>query len=673
MKVSVVICAYTLDRWGSLVDSVQSCFAQTLAPFEVIVVIDHNDELLERAKEEFGQCLVVANQSTKGLSGARNTGVALSLGDIVAFLDDDAHAEAPWLERLTEPFGDPSVAGAGGWILPHWEGLAAPWFPETFYWILGCSYSGLPVTNATIRNPIGANMAIRRSVFTKVGGFSSGLGRIGLIPLGCEETELCIRYTKRFANERIVLVRDAVVHHRVPASRLTWHYFWTRCWSEGLSKAAVSTLVGPELSLAAERRHVLTALPRELARSVVAMRRSPRASATRFALVVAGSAVAAAGLVRGRIALLRDPLEIASDQLGLLTPESVKGVEPPQPPRPMPRGPFQRFGWRSAPREARNDLVGTPGSRWRPIEQIQFDVEAPSETLTLPHDRGERAWIEVLKRGQVVGVIEARGADATRDEAIRSALASAFVDIEPSDYRSVSDELLPSATVVVPTICREPTRLVRTVESLLALDYPDFEVIIVDNRVGFHNEPLPVFPGGGKVRVELEAKPGIAAARNRGVASAKGEVIAFTDDDVLVDAQWLRALGARFVLEPEVDGVGGLVLPSELASEPQLWFEEFYGGFSQSFRPETTSVARNSKTDELFPYAPGRFGAGCNMAFRRSTLERVGGFNELLGTGTAARGGEDLAIFINVLLDGGTLSNRRRWCVMPTVVPSRSS
>ena len=655
MRVSVVICAYTLDRWDALKAAVQSCVEQTLEPIEVIVVIDYNDELFGRASLEFLNARVVANRMTKGLSGARNTGVLVSSGDTIAFLDDDAFAEHDWLQELVAPMNDPTVAGTGGWIVPHWESEKPPWFPETFYWILGCSYSGLPPSNSSIRNPIGANMAIRREVFAQVGGFTSGIGRIGVIPLGCEETELCIRYTANNPGERFLLTREAVVHHRVPVLRLTWHYFWTRCWAEGLSKAAVSTLVGSDLSLAAERRHVLTALPRELARSLVAMKQSPRAGATRFALVVAGSGVATAGLVRGRIALVRNPIEMTGDQLGPLTPESVK-AEPPEAPRPTPRTPFTPFGWRGAPKEARNDLAGTSVHPWRPVEQIRFDVDAPSETLRLPAEPGERVWIEVFKRGQVIGVIEAYGGDVARADSIKSELASAFADIEPSPFRSVPDELLPSVTVVVPTICRQPAQLVRTVESLLALDYPDFEIIVVDNRTGFHNEPLPAFPGGDKVRVELEAKPGIAAARNRGVASAKGEVIAFTDDDVLVDVLWRHALGARFALDPEVEGVGGLVLPSELATEPQLWFEEFYGGFSQSFRSKTMSVARNSKTDELFPYAPGRFGAGCNMAFRRTTLERVGGFNELLGTGTAAKGGEDLAIFINVLLGGGTLA-----------------
>ena len=185
----------------------------------------------------------------------------MSSGDIVAFLDDDAYAEKDWLEKLIEPMEDPMVVGVGGWVLPHWETKVAKWLPETFYWVLGCSYVGLPETNSRLRNPIGANMAMRRRVFTQVGGFTSGIGRIGQVPLGCEETELCIRYTSRFPDEHFVLARDAVVHHRVPASRLTWHYFWTRCWAEGLSKALVSSLVGSRSGLASERRHIMRSLP----------------------------------------------------------------------------------------------------------------------------------------------------------------------------------------------------------------------------------------------------------------------------------------------------------------------------------------------------------------------------------------------------------------------------
>lgn len=310
MNTSVIICAYTLDRWDDLCAAVASCHDQSRSADEVIVVVDYNDELFSRAADHFTSTQVLANQGTKGLSGARNTGVAFSSGDVVVFLDDDAFGEAEWLESLTAPFADSHVCGVGGWVVPEWEVDAPVWFPETFYWVFGCSYAGLPADNAQIRNPIGANMALRRGVFDAVGGFSAGLGRIGNNSLGCEETELCIRYHARFPEDRFVLRRDAVVRHRVPASRLTWHYFWTRCWAEGLSKAAVGSLVGSEQGLAAERAHALRAMPRELLESVTALPREPRNALRRAGYIVAGSLVALGGLLRGRVALRSsEPLE----------------------------------------------------------------------------------------------------------------------------------------------------------------------------------------------------------------------------------------------------------------------------------------------------------------------------------------------------------------------------
>lgn len=308
MGVSVVICAYTMDRWDDLVAAVQSCVDQTTKPDEIVVVIDYNDELLRRAERMLTAAHVVPNQSTKGLSGARNTGVAKSTGDVVAFLDDDAYAEAEWLEELVAPLDDPKVAGVGGWVLPHWETEAPAWFPETFYWVFGCSYAGLPDSKAPIRNPIGASMAMRRSVFTSVGGFTSGIGRIGKVPLGCEETELCIRYEARHPLEGFVIVHEAIVHHRVPKSRLTWRYFWTRCWAEGLSKAAVTSLVGSGSGLSSERRYVARALPREFVQSVRTLREQPRSSGVRILYMIAGTAYALAGFVKGRVALRRSPL-----------------------------------------------------------------------------------------------------------------------------------------------------------------------------------------------------------------------------------------------------------------------------------------------------------------------------------------------------------------------------
>jgi glucosyl-dolichyl phosphate glucuronosyltransferase len=313
-SVSVVICAYTLDRWQPLKASVQSCLNQTELPNEIVIVIDHNDELFNCAKAAFDSAIVIENISTKGLSGARNSGVAVSSGDVVTFLDDDAFAEPTWLEELTKPLVDPLVCGVGGWIVPFWEAGEATWFPETFYWVLGCSYLGLPTTDAPIRNPIGANMAIRRRVFDEVGGFTSGLGRIGAALFGSEETELCIRYSKKHPNEYFMLAHRAVVDHRVPSSRLSWHYFWTRCWAEGLSKAGVSSLVGPSSGLATERRYVFNALPREFFQSLRLVARQPRTALAKASLIVVGTLITAAGYVKGVVALRRSPLRVPNDE-----------------------------------------------------------------------------------------------------------------------------------------------------------------------------------------------------------------------------------------------------------------------------------------------------------------------------------------------------------------------
>jgi cellulose synthase/poly-beta-1,6-N-acetylglucosamine synthase-like glycosyltransferase len=108
-------------------------------------------------------------------------------------MDEDATAAPDWLERLTHGYDSDEVLGVGGTIDPLWLTGRPAWFPAEFDWVVGCTYRGLPETANRVRNLIGCNMSFRREVFQQVGGFRSGIGRIGLRPVGCEETELCIR------------------------------------------------------------------------------------------------------------------------------------------------------------------------------------------------------------------------------------------------------------------------------------------------------------------------------------------------------------------------------------------------------------------------------------------------------------------------------------------------
>jgi GT2 family glycosyltransferase len=305
-SISVVICAYTEARWDELTAAVQSVAHQTNAARETIVVIDHNDALLARAREAFTDAIVIANGARQGLSGARNTGVAVATGDVVAFLDDDATAERDWLEHLAAPYRDPNVLGVGGEILPAWQVGKPAFFPTEFYWVVGCTYTGLPDEQAEIRNMIGANMSVRRDVLNETGGFSDVIGRVGTRPVGCEETELCIRAKRGRPQGRFIYEPAATVHHLVPKSRSGWHYFVNRCWAEGLSKAVVSRLAGAQDGLSSERAHVLRTLPRGVWQGLVDARHGDRSGLARSAAIVLGLAVTTGGYLFGMVRGVKD-------------------------------------------------------------------------------------------------------------------------------------------------------------------------------------------------------------------------------------------------------------------------------------------------------------------------------------------------------------------------------
>jgi GT2 family glycosyltransferase len=301
--VSVIICTYTQRRWEALLDAVASVDRQTQRALETIVVIDHDSELLERAGATLRHVRVMESAGERGLSGARNTGVMASHGEIVAFLDDDAIADDTWLEELARPYDDPDVVGVGGVANPRWGGGTAPrWLPREFYWTIGCSYRGLPTQTAPVRNPIGANMSFRRAVFDRIEGFVSGIGRVGRTPLGCEETELSIRARRAYPGGLVLHVPAACVEHHVDAERLSWRYYCSRCWAEGLSKALVTEEVGSEDGLSSEWTYTLKTLPTGALRGIVDAVRGDITGFLRSGAIVAGFLITVAGYLRGRLA-----------------------------------------------------------------------------------------------------------------------------------------------------------------------------------------------------------------------------------------------------------------------------------------------------------------------------------------------------------------------------------
>lgn len=299
---SVVICCYTLDRWRDLEAAVASVTGGGM-PAETIIVVDHNEELLARARSAWPNLVVLASDGPPGLSGARNTGVRAAHGRIVAFLDDDAVAEPGWLDHLVAPYADERVIGTGGAAAPAWEQARPRWFPAEFGWVVGCSYRGQPAGIAAVRNPLGCAMSFRREVLLALGGFRSGIGRIGRLPIGGEETELGIRALALVPDSLIVLVPAARVRHRVPRDRATWRYFRSRCYQEGRSKAHIAALVGSGPALAAERHYAVRTLPAGVVRGILDGLRGDPPGFARALAIVAGLAFTATGYLAGRSGL----------------------------------------------------------------------------------------------------------------------------------------------------------------------------------------------------------------------------------------------------------------------------------------------------------------------------------------------------------------------------------
>ena len=222
--------------------------------------------------------------------------------------------------------------------------------------------------------------------------------------------------------------------------------------------------------------------------------------------------------------------------------------------------------------------------------------------------------------------------------------------------RAFASRDVPLASVVV-TACDRPFQLLRTLEDLLVQTYPSLELIVVDNRpgAGFTREAVNGRYGADpRVRYLAEPRVGLSAARNAGLAHARGALVAFTDDDVTIDRRWLASLAQPFLQDERTACVTGLILPLELDTRAQLWFEQF-GGFAKGSQRRSFDLGPGGRRDMLFPYAPGRFGSGANTAFRTAVLRALGGFAVELGAGTPAHGGEDLDAYLNVLHAGHRL------------------
>jgi glycosyltransferase involved in cell wall biosynthesis len=308
-SISVIVPAWNSKRRDELSRCLRAIEAQTLSPLETIVVVDHNPELLAWVETSIPNAIAVANKHERGVVGARNTGVEMAKGDLVVLTDDDTEAEPAWLENLESCFAEPEVIGVTGELLPNWSGAEPRWFPHEFYWVFGCSYAGLPTELAPVRNPIGANMAVRREAIQEIGGFRPGVPpreiryRGAVIAGGhaLEDTELGIRIGQRWPQKSWLYQPRATVFHTVDEEQATLGYLTRRSFEEGMGKATLARLVGSQRGLESERRHLLVTIPRGMLKGLRDALRGDLSGLGRAAAIGVGIAAAASGYAYARL------------------------------------------------------------------------------------------------------------------------------------------------------------------------------------------------------------------------------------------------------------------------------------------------------------------------------------------------------------------------------------
>lgn len=270
-KVSVIICAYTMERLNDIHEAVNSVLTQTLKPHEVILAVDHNEELYQKLKGELpSEVKMVLNNGKTGSAETRNVGIRSSAGDIVAFLDDDAISQEDWLEHLIENYRDPNVVAVGGHIVSVWSDGRPYWFPEELDWILGGTYKGYTEAQTQIRNLLWPNMSFKREVCNHIGFIRTEIGALGKKSRSGDETEFCMRIKHHLPNAIILHEPNAIVHHKVLPHQTSLKHLITRSYNEGfykaeLEKTSANLAQNPLSTESSYLRHLLlTAIPERL-------------------------------------------------------------------------------------------------------------------------------------------------------------------------------------------------------------------------------------------------------------------------------------------------------------------------------------------------------------------------------------------------------------------------
>lgn len=322
------------------------------------------------------------------------------------------------------------------------------------------------------------------------------------------------------------------------------------------------------------------------------------------------------------------------------------------------------------PRDGEQEKASSRSRLVAPVTVAEIELTEPdavSYVSVAKADRDEirQALVLVRIEGRPLTTIVVDAPAGRVDAKACAAQARAAVAVENATPGNASDPTseptaaggspaeapLPLISVVIATRERAHS-LARCLKSLSRLDYPNYEVIVVDNDP-FTEDTAQLVRRWNEFSVHYirEDRRGLAAAHNRGLQEAKGTIVAFTDDDVIIDKNWLREIAKGFRAADNVACVTGLIMAAELQTQPQVMLET-NGNFSKGFRSRVIDLDAHRPADPLFPFTAGKLGSGANMSFHRDKLLAMGGFDPAIGVGTAACGGDDLAAFFTVIANG---------------------
>ncbi len=645
--VSVVLC--TRDRPEQLRVAVESLLDQEYPTFEVVVV-DNAPATAATAdliRELADPRLRHVTEPRPGLAIARNRGIGEAVHELIAFCDDDVVVDQWWLTGLADGFARGSDVACVTGLVPTGElnSLAQRYFDSRVSWAASCR----PVVHSLDRPPAdsplfpfqvgqfgtGANFAMTRTALVEVGGFDEALGA-GSPARGGEDIDMFVRVL--LAGHELCHEPSALVwhRHRQELDQLTqqvWDY------GAGLGAWLTKLAVHPRTALMVSRRSV-GALAHARTVSQVEMsteNEEERVSVRQLASVERrGMMAGPLGYARSRSGGRRAaPLTVTTGpRRGRLLRASLKER-------------VQRYG----------ELPPAPG--FRPTCVLVLDAEEPARAYH-PGTTGdgrpyEQALVLLRRAGRPVAdvTVPLSGGQLSRADVVTllrdmPALPDGDSAGSPTPGGLVS--------VVIPT-CRRPEQILTCVRSVLASDHPNFEVIVVDNAP---QDPrtaelfADVFGQEPRVTYLQEPRAGASRARNTGARAARGEVIAFTDDDVTVDPGWLGALAAPLWAEPELGCATGLVLPLHLDTMVHGWFEQ-YGGFNRGYRRRRYDLTEHRGDTLLYPWTAGALGALNNVAFRRDALDLPEPFDVRLGPGTPAFGAEDQDVMVRLLRSGRSI------------------